>query len=137
MAATTARVTFTKTKTFAFTVDYPNWSALSNGDILTAAGLPNGALAIGELLAGSAAQNGAIADSVAWAVSTNTDIEPYTTWSATTILLAGDRISPVSPTNKLYTASAGTTSATEPTWPTTAGQTVVNGTVTFTCIAKF
>ena len=137
MAATTARVTFTKTKTFTFTVDYPNYSALSDAQILANANLPNGTLAIGELLAGSAAMNGAIVDSVPWAVSANTDIEPYTTWSASTLLAVGARISPTTPTTKLYTATAGTTGTTEPTWPTTNGATVVSGTVTFTCISKF
>lgn len=137
MAATTARVTFTKTKTFTFTADYPNYSALSNAEILAAANLPNGTLAIGELLAGSTAMNGVITTTADWSVSSNTDIEPYTTWSASTLLASGARISPTTPTTKLYTASAGTTGTTEPTWPTTNGATVASGTVTFTCISKF
>ncbi len=136
MAATTARVTFTKTKTFTYTVDIPNYSALSDVDILVAANLPNGPNSIGELLAGSAANNGAIS-SGSWSVVTNTDIEPYTTWNASTALASGARISPTVPSTKLYTASAGTTGSSEPTWPTTVSATVVSGTVTFTCIAKF
>lgn len=146
MAATTKRITFTKTRVFTFTVDIPNYSTVSDADTLVAAKLPNGYCALGELLAGSAANNGTItnadtvggASSAAWAVSgTGTNIEPYYTWSASTALTAGTRITPSAPTNKLYTASAGTTGTTEPTWPTTVGGTVVSGTVTFTCINKF
>lgn len=136
MATTTARVTFTKTKTFTYTVDIPNYSALSDADILVACNLPNASNSIGELLAGSVANNGAIA-SGPWSVVTNTDLEPYTIWNASTALALNARISPTTPTGKLYTASAGTTGATEPTWPTTLAATVVSGTVTFTCIAKF
>ena len=136
MTATTARVTFTKTKIFTYTVDFPNYSALSDAEVLVAANLPNGSNAIGELLAGSTANNGSITTGT-WAVSANTDIEPYTIWSASTLLAVGARISPTVPSTKLYTATAGTTAATEPTWPTTVGGTVASGTVTFTCIAKF
>jgi uncharacterized membrane protein YeaQ/YmgE (transglycosylase-associated protein family) len=46
--------------TYAFTADYPNYSALSDAEILAAASLPNGTLAVGELLAGSSANNGAL-----------------------------------------------------------------------------
>lgn len=136
MPATTARVTFTKTKTFTFTADYPNYSALSDAEILAAANLPNSTLALGELLAGSAANNGAIGAGT-WSISSNTDIEPYFVWNASTALLVGTRITPTNPNAYLYTATAGTTGATEPTWPTTLAATVVSGTVTFTCIAKF
>jgi len=146
MAATTKRITFTKTRVYTFTVDIPNYSTVSDADTRTAALLPNGWCSLGELLSGSTANNGTItnpdtvggASSTEWTVSgTSTNIEPYTTWSATTVLASGARISPTTPTSKLYTASAGTTGATEPTWPTTVGGTVVNGSVTFTCISKF
>ena len=133
---TTARVTFTKTKTFTFTADYPNYAALTDAEILAAANLPNSTLALGELLAGSVANNGVIT-SGAWSITANTDINPYFVWAASTALTVGTRISPTTPTAYLYTASAGTTGTTEPTWPTTVGGTVVNGGVTFTCIAKF
>ena len=128
MAATTRRVTFTKTKVFTFTVDFPNYSAVTDANILAAAKLPNGACALGELLAGSAANNGAIsnqdtvsAPSSAWAVSgTGSNIEPYFMWTASTALVLGDRITPTVPTSKLYqVTTAGTTGATEGT--TTSG----------------
>ena len=146
MAATTKRVTFTKTRTFTFTVDIPNYASVLDADVLAAAKLPNGYCSLGELLAGSSANNGSItnpdtvggAASSAWSVSgTGTPIEPYYTWTASTLLAVGTRVSPTTPTSKLYTATAGTTGTTEPVWPTTVGGTVTNGTVTFTCIAKF
>lgn len=145
MTATTRRVTFTKTKTYTFTVDFPNYSLVSDATILANAKLPNGACALGELLAGSSANNGAItnpdtvtAPSDAWAVSgVGANIEPYFVWQANTLYAAGTRVSPTTPSDKLYTASAGTSGPTEPTWPTTVGETVVNVGVTFTCIAKF
>ena len=137
MAATTARVRFTRTVTYAFTADYPNYSALTDAEILAAASLPNGTLAVGELLAGSSANNGAITPG-AWSVTSNTDIEPYFVWLPSTALALSTRVTPTVPTDKLYSVTtAGTTSTTEPTWPTTLGQTVTNGTAVFTCIAKF
>lgn len=137
MAATTARVRFTRTVTYAFTADYPNYSTLTDAEILAAASLPNGTLSVGELLAGSTANNGAVTPG-SWSITSNTDIEPYFVWTASTVLALSTRITPTVPTDKLYSVTtAGTTASTEPTWPTTVGQTVTNGTAVFTCIAKF
>jgi hypothetical protein len=55
-------------------------------------------------------------------------------WTATTALTLGKFVKPVTSNGLRYeVTTAGTTSAVEPTWPTVAGQTVVSGTVTFTC----
>ncbi len=56
-----------------------------------------------------------------------------TEWAATTAQSLGDFIRPVVPNGFVYeVTTAGTTGGTEPTWPTTPGNTVVNGSVTFT-----
>lgn len=56
-----------------------------------------------------------------------------TTWAATTAKVAGNLVQPV--TTPLYAyrcTTAGTTGSSEPTWPTTVGATVTDGTVTWT-----
>ena len=60
-------------------------------------------------------------------------------WGATTLYtVAGAIIQPsaAKATGYYYVATTGTTSSTEPTWPTSIGGTVVDGTVTWTCVAK-
>lgn len=53
-------------------------------------------------------------------------------WAATTAYAVGDL---VLDTDKAYLVTvAGTSAGTEPTWPTTAGQTVEDGTVTWRCL---
>lgn len=55
-------------------------------------------------------------------------------WTATTALTLNKFVKPTTSNGHRYeVTTAGTTSAVEPTWPTVAGQTVVSGTVTFTC----
>jgi hypothetical protein len=54
-------------------------------------------------------------------------------WAATTAYTAGDQRKPTTPNGYRYTATTGTSDASEPTWPTTLGDTVVDGTVTWTC----
>jgi hypothetical protein len=55
------------------------------------------------------------------------------TWAATTAYSAGDYIIPTTPNTRFYKCTtAGTSGASEPTWPTTTGGTVVDGTVTWT-----
>lgn len=113
MATTTARVTFTRTKTFSFTVDYPNYSALSDADILTAANLPNGVLGLGELLAGSAPNLGVVSAD-AWTVANNLDVEEMAYWAPSISFASGDLILPTVPTPFVLTAgAAGTHGATE------------------------
>ncbi len=61
-----------------------------------------------------------------------------TTWAANTAYVVGNRVEPVTPNNQFtYECSVAGTShaATEPTWPTTEGETVTDGTVTWTTLA--
>ena len=58
----------------------------------------------------------------------------YTTWTASRAYALGDYVRPVTNNGFIYEATvAGTAGGSEPTWPTTEGNTVVNGGVTFTC----
>jgi len=58
-------------------------------------------------------------------------------WAATTAYSLADFRESITPNNYLYeVTTAGTSGASEPTWPTTPGGTVVDGTVTWTCRAK-
>lgn len=61
------------------------------------------------------------------------------TWTLSTAVSLGDVIIPTAGTTTygFKVTTAGTTGATEPTWPTTLGGTVVNGGVTFTAINKY
>lgn len=60
-----------------------------------------------------------------------------TTWAASTAISLYAVYEPTTRNNYLYRATvAGTTAGSEPTWPTTIGNTVVDGGVTWTCIAK-
>lgn len=69
--------------------------------------------------------------------STGAIITSSGAWVATTAYSVGNRVTPTSANiNGLYyraTASTGSSGAAEPTWPTTAGGTVVDGDVTWTC----
>lgn len=57
-------------------------------------------------------------------------------WAATTVYATGTRRKPTVSNNFFYEATTGGTSAgTEPTWPLVVGNTVVDGTVTWTCRA--
>lgn len=66
-----------------------------------------------------------------------TALAPYSAtapaWAAITAYAAGVQRRPTTRNGFRYTASAGTSGATEPTWPTTLDATVVDGTVTWTC----
>jgi len=55
-------------------------------------------------------------------------------WQGTTAKNLNDKVTPVTPNGYYYLCTtAGTTGGSEPTWPTTDGQTVADGTVTWTC----
>lgn len=141
MAKTTARITFTKTKQFTVTLDFPGQTSLTDAELLTSAGGASGAfgqLSLGELLSGATGANGVISNG-SWSVQTSKSaIEPYSMWFANTALTAGLRVAPTSPGNRLYVATvAGTTGASEPSWSTTIGATQTNGAVTFMAIDKF
>ncbi len=141
MAKTTARITFTKTKTFTVTLDFPGQTSLTDSELLTSAGGAAGAfgqLSLGELLAGAPSASGVITNGN-WSVQTTKQaIEPYSMWFANTVLTAGLRIAPVSPGNRLFVViSPGTTGSTEPSWATTVGATTSNGTAVFMAIDKF
>jgi hypothetical protein len=56
-----------------------------------------------------------------------------TTWKADTVYAKGDHVIPTTPNNLTYRCSvAGTSGATEPTWPTAKGETVADNDVTWT-----
>lgn len=69
---------------------------------------------------------------------TNADaVLSRTAWAASTDISLYAVREPTTRNNYLYRATvAGTTGGSEPTWPTTIGNTVVDGSVTWTCIAK-
>lgn len=57
-----------------------------------------------------------------------------TQWAASTVYEVGKIVRPTTGNGKLYVCSvAGTSSGTQPSWPTTVGQTVTDNTVTWTC----
>ncbi len=57
-------------------------------------------------------------------------------WVTLTVYSLGDLIEPVTPnTFKYKVTTAGTSGASEPTWPTSIGSTVVDGSIIWTCYA--
>ncbi len=62
------------------------------------------------------------------------DASALTAWAASTALTANVTRRPTTANGYRYqVTTSGTTGSTEPTWPTTIGATVTNGTVVFTC----
>lgn len=60
-------------------------------------------------------------------------VSSYTDWTATTALALNDLIEPTVSNGRYYkVTTAGTTDSTEPTWPTTTGGTVTDGTAVLT-----
>ncbi len=120
MTQTTARSTFTKTVVYTFTADFPNNPGASAATLLSAAGgatPANGTmLSLGELLAKSpTAFVGSVTSTLGWTNPTApVYVEPYTMYSASTLLAVGARISPTYPTNRLYIATVAGTTTTEP-----------------------
>ncbi len=58
-------------------------------------------------------------------------------WVTLTAYSLGDLVEPITPnTFKYKVTTAGTSAAGEPTWPTSIGSTVVDGTITWTCYAR-
>lgn len=73
--------------------------------------------------------------------SLNPDEHPYDidyrTYEEDAYYFVGDRVGPTSPNDYYYEATTeGWTSGTEPTWPTTLGDTVTDGEVTWECVAE-
>jgi hypothetical protein len=59
-----------------------------------------------------------------------------TQWTASTAFAAGAIVRPTTGNGYLYRAqAAGTTSSSQPSWPTAIGATVVDGGVTWTCVS--
>lgn len=83
----------------------------------------------------------------AWIVAYNTrnsawQIEPvgatYSAWATSTAYSLGNRRIPTSSNGYYYEATvAGTSSGTQPTWPTTLGDTVTDGGVTWVCRGRY
>ena len=62
----------------------------------------------------------------------------YSDWAATTAYSLADRAVPTVKNGFFYeVTTAGTSGGTEPTWPTTIGGTVADGTVTWTCAGYY
>lgn len=73
---------------------------------------------------------------VAMSFATNSQ-DVYPVWPASTLLILNDIYLPTIPNGHKYqVTTAGTTGATEPTWPTSAGGTVASGTAVFTEIGS-
>lgn len=63
---------------------------------------------------------------------------PFTAWAATTAYSLADVRIPTTPNGFQYRVTvAGTSAGSEPTWPTTLGGTVVDGTVTWECVPNY
>lgn len=57
-------------------------------------------------------------------------------WTTITPYVLGNRVEPITPNGFVYeVTTAGTTAVSEPTFPTSVGSTVVDGTVVWTCIS--
>ena len=67
---------------------------------------------------------------------TGMNVTTASNWAASTSYNVGDYVNPTSWNGYSYKCTvAGTTGSTEPTWPTTIGDTVTDGTVTWECVA--
>ena len=63
-------------------------------------------------------------------------LQKIAAWSAAASIASGAKRRPTTTNDRIYQAGgAGTTGASEPTWPTTIGATVVDNDITWTCIA--
>lgn len=70
-------------------------------------------------------------------ISADPQIKLRYSWTATTAFIGNTAIDAVPATGFVYVANAaGTTGDTQPTWPTTPGATVVDGSITWTCRVK-
>lgn len=65
--------------------------------------------------------------------------QTYAAWAASTNYALGDRVRPTVVNGYYYevTTDAGSSAATEPTWPTAIGNTVVDGGITWTCKGEY
>jgi len=65
-------------------------------------------------------------------------IRTASAWVASTAYSAGDEVEPTTANGFVYVCTtAGTSDASEPTWPTTVGDTVTDGTVVWTCHGRW
>lgn len=72
-----------------------------------------------------------------YSLELKTGVYPSWQWQASIGVAAGLIGIPTTLNGYLYKViTGGTTNATEPTWPTTVGQTVVDGTVTWLCVSE-
>ncbi|WP_299195765.1 hypothetical protein [uncultured Amphritea sp.] len=68
---------------------------------------------------------------------TITPVDILPEWVASTAAALDDSIEPTAGNNRRYVATtAGTTGATEPTWPTAIGSAVADGSVIWTCVSE-
>ncbi len=110
------------TATYAPNLDLHDYVDDLTNELATGGGYTAGGLAVTKP-AGANAYTAANSWGQAWAASTAYDL--------------GRVIKPVTGNGRLYRAAvAGTSAATEPTWPTTVGLTVVDGGVTWECVGS-
>lgn len=116
-----------------YTSDAPNspylkWVANTNGAAFSINALP----LPGAAMPPSFNTTGEELLRIAMSFATNSQ-DVYSAWPASTLILLGDIYLPtVLNGHKYEVTTGGTTGATEPTWPTTAGGTVASGTAVFT-----
>jgi len=66
------------------------------------------------------------------------EAKDHSAWPASSAVALGDAARPVTRNGYAYECTtAGTTGASEPTWPTTPGNTVADGTVVWTCRSNY
>ena len=116
-------------------------SVYSNGALLQTIGTSTGEVGFTEHVSSTGTNTLIMVDGTAGYFFTSPTVAAtqmtaavYSAWTASTSLPANGVYRPVVSNGFTYRVTvAGTTGATEPTWPTTAGATVANGSVTFTC----
>jgi len=111
------------------TVDIVN-HGLQTGDIITVSGIIGTGVGAHNFNVSAVPVTRITADQFTYTINANTQIATGTA----TIQRQEVAVTPITKNGRKYICTiAGTSGASEPTWPTTIGNTVVDGTVTWTC----